>query len=91
MSQSTTGRVDNNCEVLLIDRKIDRRSRQRLRHASSTHFKNELKRRTGLTTVILIVVGCWLAYAAYRGGKRIGSVKGYRVGRRHSRRRRRYR
>jgi hypothetical protein len=37
-------------------------------------------------TWLLLIVGGWLAYQAYKAGKRTGSRKGYCVGRAHQRR-----
>ena len=35
---------------------------------------------------LLLIVGGWLAYLAYKAGKRTGSRKGYGAGRAHQRR-----
>ena len=39
--------------------------------------------------LIVIAIVCGLVYWVFKAGKREGSVKGYGVGRRHERRRRR--
>ncbi len=44
-----------------------------------------------MKSLIAIVILIGLVYWAFKAGKREGSVKGYGAGRRHERRRRKYR